>query len=87
MKPLGDQGFDSLDTSFQIKDCVAFLAVKVMMVPKVGTLVAGGLSLNLYATNLPFFREGFQGAVDGGNSQRRNSLEGKGMNLVRQQGA
>jgi len=46
---------------------MAFLAVKVMMVPFVGSLVAGGLSGDLNAANQSLILKGFQGTIDGGN--------------------
>lgn len=42
---------DPLHTFYEIEDRMAFLAVKVMMVPLVRTFVTGGLSRNLNATD------------------------------------
>ena len=64
--------FDPFHTFYKIEDCVAFFAVKVMMVPLVGSLVAGRLSRNLNATNQSLILKGFQGTVDGGDPQGGN---------------
>jgi hypothetical protein len=67
-----DKRFDPFHTFFKIEDRVAFLAVKVMMVPLVRSFVAGRLSRNLNATNQTLILEGFQGSVDGGDPQGGN---------------
>jgi len=60
-----NQFFDSFYAFFQVKDRMAFLAEKVVVMPFVRAFVTGCLSWNFNTTNQPFLLEGFKRSVDG----------------------
>ena len=81
------QFLESLHAFLKIKDALAVLTMKVVMMPLLRTLVTGRLSGNLDGANLPLGHEVFQRAIDGCNADRGDDLQGKVMDLIRQQGA
>lgn len=64
---------------------MAFSAVKVMMMSFVGTFIAWRLSWNLHTADLALFLQGLERAVDRGDPERGDALQGKGQDFVRQQ--
>ena len=69
----------------EVKDALAFPAMKVVVVPLVGSFVAGGLSWNLDASDETILHQGFQRTIDGGDAKRRDGCQGELMNLIRKE--
>lgn len=78
---------ESLDTLVQIEDISALLAMEVVVMALVRALVAGGLSGDLHATDLPLLLKILQRTVDGSDSKGGNRFDGKAMDVIRQKGA
>jgi len=64
---------------------MAFSAVKVMMVSFVGTFIAWRLSRDLHTADLALFLKGLERAVDSGDPERGDALQGNGQDLIRQE--
>jgi len=59
--------------------------MEVMMMPFVGTFIPWSLSMDLHAADLALFLKGFERSIDSRYPERGNALQGKGMDLVRQE--
>ena len=86
-KSLGGEFFESCDTLVKVKDCLAFVAVKVVMMTSVRHLITGWLSWDLHAADGTFGLEVFEGSINGGDTKRWNKPGGQSMNLFGKQRA
>jgi hypothetical protein len=82
-----DKILDSLNAFLDVKDRVALMTVKVMMVSPVGAFIAGCLSRDFDRTGKPFLLQRFERTVNRRNAKRGDRSECKPMDFVWQEGA
>jgi len=83
LEPRRGQFFQSLHALVEVEDITALLTMEVMVVPLVSALVAGRLTWDLDTADLPFFLKVLERAVDGGDPERGDALEGDPVDLIR----
>lgn len=71
----------------EVEDLSAVAAMKVMVMALVSAFVAGRLTRDLDAADLPLLLKILQRAVDGGDPKGGNRFDGKPMDVIRQKGA
>ena len=77
---------EPLDAFLEIKDGLAFAAMKMVVVSFFGALVAWRLARNLNTADLPVLDEGLDGTVSGGDANSRNHLQRIAMDFLGKQG-
>ncbi len=76
-------GLDAVETGLELEDALACAADEVVVMALVGAFVTGGLAGDLDGNDMAFGGEGLEGAVDSGEAEAGNFLEGKLMDLDR----
>ena len=81
----GNQFLNPFHAPLEVKNRVAFLTVKVMVMPPVGAFVSAGLPRNHNGAGKTLVLKILQGTIDGGDAKRGDCLEGQSVDLIGQE--